>query len=395
MVYTGYTKLEEIVYQSMNHKQRLIVGVTAPLSVVLLKGQLKHFNKLGYEVYLMAPETEGTLDFCAKEGAELLPVPIEREISFWSDFKCLFIIIKHIVAKKPDVINVGTPKMGLLGSLAAWIMRVPKRIYTCRGFRYEHEKGLKKWLLVRFEKVVNLCVHRIICISPSVRQKGLEDGVIHPNKAVLIGKGSSNGVDLTEFDPEGQSSANMVLLKEKLGLGNEFVYGFVGRIIDRKGVNELYEAFVEIHRRYPETRLIIVGKANLEQVSNPKLMELLSDHPAITLTGYVYNVSEYMKLFDVFVLPAWWEGFGNALIQAASMGLPIISCNVTGCRDAVKDGFNGRLVPAQDKALLVESMLEFYHNGELRKEMGQNGLTWAKNFSSEFIWNEMNNLYQE
>lgn len=374
-------------------KRKLFVGITAPLSVVLIKGQLRYFVQKGYAVYLLAPDTEVTREFCETEGAVLLPVPIEREISPAKDLKALKIIYDYIKTYKPDVVNVGTPKMGLLGTIAARFLKVPNRIYTCRGFRYEHESGFKKWLLVRFEKLINNSVHHIICISKSVKDKGEQDNVFDRNKTILIGKGSSNGVDLEQFDPDNQNEVVVNALKKEYNLNQKFVFGFLGRIVDRKGVNELFEAFVQINEEFPNTKLVVVGKANLEQVGDKTLIKKMKDHPNVELTGFVTTVSEHLKLFDVFVLPAWWEGFGNALIQAASMRLPIISCNVTGCKDAVKDGYNGVLIPARNTQILKESMVNFLKNEELRISYGNNGVKWAKHFSSEFIWDSMDDIY--
>jgi glycosyltransferase involved in cell wall biosynthesis len=373
---------------------KLVVGITAPLSTVLLKGQLRYFSDIGYNVYLLAPETKGTIDFCTNEKATLLPVPIEREINFISDFRSLLIIYRHLRNIKPDIVNVGTPKMGLLGSLASWFFGVNKRFYTCRGFRFEHEKGFKKLLLKQMDKLaINTC-HKVICISPSVEQLGIHEGMFKKQRSIIFGNGSSNGLDLDFYNPESYNQVIREDLKSKTNVTGKFIFGFVGRIVDRKGINELYDAFIQINQEYPRTHLLIVGKANLEQVHDSTLMSKLESDANVTLTGYVNNVNDYMAMMDVFVLPAWWEGFGNTLIQSAAMGLPIISCDVTGCRDAVKDGFNGILIPHKNTPVLKEKMLEFMLNGSKREFFGENGKIWAKNFDSKVIWSEMRKLYE-
>ena len=101
-----------------------------------------------------------------------------------------------------------------------------------------------------------------------------------------------------------------------------------------------------------------------------------------------------MTLMDVFVLPAWWEGFGNVLIQAAAMRVSVISTTGTGTIDAVSDGFNGILVPVEDKLALKESMIKMLKDQDLREEFGKNGLEWVKNFDRNLIWSEMNNIYK-
>lgn len=374
---------------------KLIVGITAPLSVILIKGQLKYFSDLGYTVYLLAPETSDTIKFCKEEDSILLPVDIKREINIIADIKALYIIWRYVRKVKPDIVNIGTPKMGLLGAIAAWLCRVPKVFYTCRGFRFEHESGILKALLKVLDKFAISKAHKVICISDSIYKLGLEEKVFTADKGLVLGKGSSNGIDLSFYNPQSYSQERLEEMKKKLNIQDKFVYGFVGRIIDRKGINELYNTFCKIRAHDPTIHLIIVGKANLEQVEDSSLMNKLENDKDVTLTGYIYNVNDYMAIMDVFVLPAWWEGFGNALIQAAAMGLPIISCDVTGCRDAVKKNYNGILIPPKDEASLYQAMNMLKEDNLERKRLGENGRKWAKGFDSETIWKGLRDLYEK
>lgn len=373
---------------------KIIVGITAPLSIVLIKGQLKYFSDRGYEVYLLAPKEDVVIEFCEMENCTLLPVSIEREISFFKDIASLMVIIKHFKKVKPDVVNVGTPKMGLLGMIAAYITGVKNRIFTCRGFRYEHETGFKKLILIKLDKLVAKLSHKIICISASVKERGISDGVFDSKKTILIGAGSSNGVNLNDFNRDKINNTEQWACLEKYKIKDKFIYGFVGRIVDRKGVYELYDAFNKLYKENNNIQLIIVGKINIEQVSDTSLLEKMENHPAITLTGYTNEVPLYMSLFDVFVLPAWWEGFGNTLIQAAAMGLPVISTTGTGCRDAVKSGYNGTLIKPKSTDELYFQMKRYYLGKELRNEHGNNGKEWAKQFDSEFIWSKLQEIYE-
>ncbi|MFV0226373.1 glycosyltransferase family 4 protein [Empedobacter falsenii] len=373
---------------------KLVVGITAPLSVILIKGQLKYFSDLGVKVFLLAPKTKETVEFCKLENVTLLPVDIKRDINITADILALRTIYKHLQNIKPDVINIGTPKMGLLGSIAGWLTKTPKVIYTCRGFRFEHEKGVKQKVLKYLDRFAISKADKVICISESVKQLGLKEQMFLEDKAIIFGKGSSNGLDLEFFNPGLYTELKKEELKSKYNIKEKFVFGFVGRIVDRKGINELYDAFVKVQAKDSDVHLLIVGKANLEQVSDPSLIEKLENNPQVTLTGYVENVNDYMAVMNMFVLPAWWEGFGNTLIQAAAMGLPIISCNVTGCKDAVSNLYNGILLPPKDTKLLYRTMIELKNNDQEMKRLGQNGVIWSKNFDSQYIWKNMKDLYE-
>jgi len=374
-------------------QKKLILGITIPGSVILLEGQMRYFTELGYNTYLMSPKSEGSLAYCEKEGCQLLDVDIEREISILKDISTLVNIIRTLRKIKPDIVNYGTPKMSLLGMMGARMCNVPRRIYTCRGFRYEHEKGFKRWMLKRMEWFTAVCAHKIICISSSVMDMGIKDKVFSSKKCMVVKKGSSNGINLQRFNAENISTNEKKSLKKKLELDNYFVFGYVGRLIDRKGITELYEAFNVIFNKNENTRLLILGTADEKQISDRSIILKLKKHPGIIWPGRTDNVPLYLSLMDIFLLPAWWEGFGNVLVQAAAMGVPVISTKATGSKDAVKDGYNGILIEPKSVKELTNAMQKLYDDKDLRQSMGKNGLEWAKNFNSQIIWDEMNKLY--
>jgi glycosyltransferase involved in cell wall biosynthesis len=377
----------------MKKQKKLIVGVTIPGSVYLMPGQLKYFKELGYKTYLLAPKSHYSVDYCEREGCELLPIKIKRNINVFYDFVSLFQIIFIFLKVRPDIVNLGTPKVSLLGLLAARITGVKRRIYTCRGLRYEHEVGRFKKLLILMEKITVSCAHEVNCISQSVKELGLRDGIFSEAKSSVIHKGSSNGINLTVFDPSKVSDASKQNLRKALGLEGYFVFGFLGRIIDRKGIQELYDAFLELYACNKNIRLLMVGPFEMSQISNKNLVELFHNHEAIICPGRTDEVPLHLSIIDVFVLPAWWEGFGNVLVQAAAMGIPVISTNGTGTVDAVSHGYNGLLIPVKDVDSLVVAMNKLLKDDDLRKELGANGKKWAKNFENQIIWNGINNLY--
>lgn len=374
-------------------KRKLVVGITAASSVILLEGQLAHFKALGYQTYLMAPKEERSLAFCEREGCTLLPIKISREISLKSDFLTLIQVFKILLKIKPDIVNFGTPKVSLIGLFVSKILGIKNRIYTCRGFRFEHESGFKRKLLVAMEKITANSAHEVICISKSVRTFGIKENIFSDRKSQVIHFGSSNGVNLSRFNPEKVSANDLAKIKSELALNDKFVFGFVGRIVDRKGVKELYEAFSEIHAENKNTALLIVGGIEWSQISDRSFFENLHQQPGVIMTGPQPKVPLYISAMDLFVLPAWWEGFGNVLIQAAAMKKAVISTVATGTQDAVSHEFNGILVEPKDIQSLKNAMLTLMIDNEKRDKLAQNGVQWSANFDQAFIWDGMQKLY--
>jgi glycosyltransferase involved in cell wall biosynthesis len=375
--------------------RKLIVGITAPGSVGLIIGQLAYFKSIGYHTYLLSPRSDRSHAFCSNEGCELLEVNMKREINLFLDLIALLKIILVFKNIKPDVVNLGTPKVSLLGMIAAYVLGVKRRIYTCRGLRYEHEKGAFKTMLIIMEKITCFCATDVICISNSLKELGIRDKIFNSSKVSVIHKGSSNGFNLTVFNKNLFGNNQKNHLRHKLGLDNFFVFGFLGRIIDRKGINELYLAFNELYKHTKDIRLLILGPAEENQIQNREILHLISNHEGIIWPGRTDEVPFHLSIMDVLILPAWWEGFGNVLVQSAAMGVPVISTVGTGTRDAVKDGFNGILVPVKDAKGLFEAMKTMLYNNELRYHFGLNGIEWAKNFDNRIIWEGLHRLYQK
>jgi glycosyltransferase involved in cell wall biosynthesis len=380
-----------------NKMKKLIIGITAEGSVNLLLGQLQYFHAQGYQTYLMGPLSERSAAFCRNENCEHLIMDIERDISPIRDLKTLWTIIKIFKKVRPDIINLGTPKISLLGMIAGVYVGVKKRIYTCRGFRFEHENGIKRKILIRMEKITSAFAHHVVCISDSVKQLGIQNNIFTEEKSVIIHIGSSNGVNLELFNLENDTYQDVKHnLFKKYNLDGTFIFGFLGRIVDRKGINELLEAFNSIYNSDTKARLLIVGPFEMSQIADKSIVQKINDHPGIINYGKISQeeVPGFILAMDVFVLPAWWEGFGNVLVQAAAMGVPVISTTGTGTIDAVSDGYNGILIPVNDKVRLQEEMIKMMKDEKQRKEFGENGILWAQNFDREIIWNGLNELYQ-
>ena len=371
-------------------KKKLVLGVTIGGSSRLLDGQAAHFRELGYEVFMISQNHPKEMIYCDKEQITHLPVTIDNEISPLKDFSTLLQILRHFKTVQPDIVNLGTPKMGLLGMMAASILGVKKRIYTCRGLRFETETGFKRRLLILMEKWTVKMAHHVIYVSPSLLKAAQKNDVTDIRKATVIGVGSSNGVNITSYNREKIGDERIADLKAKYNLQNVITIGFVGRITQHKGAYELVEAFENIYDKHPNTRLVMMGhiKCDLDFENR------FRNHPGIIHIPFQDDVPLYMSLFDIFVLPSWREGFPNVPIQAAAMGIPVIVSDATGCVDSVNNNVNGIVFRTKSTSELEISLIKYIENETLRKEHGKEGEQWASNFNNELIWKGLDNIYK-
>lgn len=370
--------------------KKLVLGVTVGGSSKLLVGQVSYFIEKGYQVYLMSPDHEKERQFCNKEGCIHLPVPIEKEIAPLKDLKALFSIIGHLRKVKPDIVNVGTPKMGLLGTMASWMLGINRRIFTCRGLRYEGDQGFKRILLMAMERLSVFFASDVIYVGHSLMRKAIKYKTADVTKSHVIGQGSSNGVNLQYFNPDRISEEDRQRVIGELDLKGKTVLGFVGRISKSKGSYELYKVFDKLWQNgHKEIVLILIGHKDCSET----LEKQIEDHPAIIYLTFQEDIALYMSVFDLFILPSWREGFSNVSIQVAAMGLPLITTDATGCDDSVKDGYNGTIFSVRSEEEMEKAIKKYFDNPSLIKEHGENGKEWVQLFRPELIWDGLDEIY--
>jgi glycosyltransferase involved in cell wall biosynthesis len=320
--------------------------------------------------------------FARKEGVEAVSIPIARGIAPFADFLSLLRLCFLLWKLNPDVTEFSTPKAGLLGTLAAWICRVPMRVYMLRGLKLERAIGIKRRLLAMTERLAANCAHVVLCNSVSLREEAVRLRMAPRSKLLLLGKGSSYGVDTDRFCP-GCSN-----VRSRFGIRPDApVIGFVGRLTCDKGVPELIEAFRAILHAKPDAHLLLVGWFDAsEDAIKTGLRRYIERHPRIHYTGFVADTAPYLRAMDLLVLPTWREGFPNAVLEAAATGIPVICTTSTGSRDAVIPEVTGLLIPPGYPEAITEAVLKLLDAPDRREGMGRAARNWVREqYSNEYV----------
>jgi len=360
----------------------LVVGVTSAQTCLVLSGRLRALRLAGFDVTLISSPGELLEQRAEAEGVDAVAVQMERGIALISDLRSFLELLFVLRRRRPAITDFSTPKAGLLGNLAAWILRVPHRVYTLRGLKLESSRGLKRWLLLWSERLAARCAHVVLCNSESLRFEALILRIAPARKLRLLGHGSSNGVDTMRFSP-GRSS-----VRRDLGIpDDDLVLGFVGRLTRDKGIPELLVAFDEILRAEPKCWLLLVGWFDAaEDALELRWRTHIENNPRIRHTGFVLDAAPYYRAMDVLVLPTHREGFPNAALEAAASGVPVITTRTTGARDAVLAEVTGLLIPAEIPEAITEAALELIRDEGKRRRMGTAARAWAEErFSNELV----------
>jgi glycosyltransferase involved in cell wall biosynthesis len=350
----------------------ILVGVTHAQTCLVLGARLRALRNAGFHVLLLSSPGPLLDITAAREQVERIELPMRRSIAPLADLVSLYRLWRLIGKYRPDLVEFGTPKAGLLGTLAAWLRGVPRRVYMLRGLKLESTSGLKRRILLAAERMAARCAHVVLCNSESLRAEALALRLAPHRKLRLLGEGSSNGVDIERFSP-GPST-----VREQLGIPHYVpVIGFAGRLTRDKGLPELCEAFDLILCAEPSTRLLLVGWFDVaEDAVDPGLRMRILRHPQIYCTGFVPDTAPYYRAMDLLVLPTWREGFPNVVLEAAATGIPVVTTECTGARDSVLPEITGLMIPPGHPDAIYEAVMKLIRDPKRRQLMGRSARAW-------------------
>ncbi|MFN7710500.1 MAG: glycosyltransferase family 4 protein [Holosporales bacterium] len=289
----------------------------------------------------------------------------------WQDTKALLELYYLYKSERPDVVHQVAIKPSMLGTWAARLAGVPRIINAFGGLGFIFTSQALWVRLLRFGliQVMRLLFHRpqdrLILQNPDDAAVLTGLGVITPQQITLI-RGA--GVDTTQLHPVTPPTTPPVIVT------------LACRMLKMKGVEDLLEAIKLLHQRGVNAEFHFLGDVD---PSNPASLsrEVLLQAEASGLIrwfGHVSNVAHHYQHSHVAVLPSrGGEGIPKSLLEAAAVGLPIVTTDTPGCREAVRDGFNGFLVPPAAPTELARALEALITDPQLRQRMGEASRTRA------------------
>ncbi len=361
----------------------------------LLEGQLKFMNQFFEVIAISSPGLE-LKKISKAEGVETIAVEISRMPHLFKDLITLIILTYNLIKIKPDIVHTHTPKAGLLGMIAAFVVRTPVRIHTVAGIPWIEFTGIKKKLFKFIERITYKCSSHVYCNSYHLMHYILENKIIHESKISVIGNGSSNGINTSYFDIDKKIRAESNIIKSKLFLKNEKVLIFIGRIVKDKGIEELVKSFILLQKKRYNIKLLLVGP--LEPKRDPisdVILNLISKNTDIIMTDYIEDIRPYLCLSYALVFPSYREGFPNVPMQAGSMGIPSIVTNINGCNEIIINYKNGLLVKPKNILELTDAIEKLLTDHLLYDNLKRNCRDLiVDRYDQKYIWNQILSNYQ-
>lgn len=382
-------------------KRRILLAVTADVSISLMQGFPQYLASRGWDVHVVSSPGPLLDRLEGAPGVTTHRIAMARKPAPIADLVALGRWVLLLLRLRPDITSVGTPKAGFLGGIAGWLTRVPTRIYLLRGLPLETATGAKFKLLVILERLAFAAAHEALAVSPSLRARAVELGLVRPEKIVVLGAGSSNGVDLFHFMPMQHKTDHggwddRDSLAIELGLDPKVpVVGFVGRLTEDKGLAHLARARDKLHSRGTDHQLLVVG--GIDDSAAPAVLKELerSGRPPVQ-TGHVRDTAPYYRLMDLLCLPTRREGFPNVVLEASATCVPTVTTDATGAIDSVVDGETGLVTKMDSAAALADGLAMLINDPGLRKRMGE--AAWQRahdQYRRPLVWRLLEEFYTQ
>lgn len=292
-------------------------------------------------------------------------------------------ILRHY---NPDLVYCHSSFAGVVGRLASLWLGV-KVVYNPHGWSFDMRCScIKRGIYSVIERIFSHVTDAIVAISYAEKIAAVSRHVAPALKVHVI----YNGIEL------GDRMSSRIKYRKDLGIPDSaFVVGMVGRISDQKAPDTFVRAASLIIKKIPEAWFVIVGdgeaRNQVQQLANN-----LGIGERLVITGWISDVSSYIKMFDQAMLLSRWEGFGLVLAEYMREKKPIIATNVGAINEIVVHNHNGLLVNVDDSNMVSQSVYYLYTHELERSRFVSVGFERVKTlFDIERVALQHKSLFEE
>jgi glycosyltransferase involved in cell wall biosynthesis len=300
---------------------------------------------------------------------------LNRRVNPAMDLYSMSQLVSLFRKEKPDIVHTFSAKPCALARQAARLARVPVVIGTLTGLSSLYAS---ETFSVRLVRSIYEPLQKVACyLSELTIFQNHDDwnnytgiGIVSKEKSVVI---PGSGVPVDKFNPAAISPKDKQNLRSELGIKpDEFVVTLVTRVIRTKGVIEFMEAAKIMKEHFPKVRFLLVGPNDTDTMNSLNPDEISELERSVIWPGPRRDIPMVLAISDLFAYPSThMEGIPRVLLEAASMGLPIITTDSPGCNDVVQPGVNGFFVPAEEPEMLSDLIAKLIAQPELRNQFAK------------------------
>jgi glycosyltransferase involved in cell wall biosynthesis len=322
-----------------------------------------------------------------ENGFQWMSFPLSRQgTNPFSELQTLSRLMRIYRKFKPDIVHHFTIKPVIYGSLAARLLGINNIINSITGLGHLFiDTQLVTRLIRNFAKIlyrVSLHQTQIIFENPEDRDTFIQNHLLKLKQTHLI---LGTGVNVEKFRPSKKENNIPLVL-------------FSSRLLSTKGLLEFVEAAQRLKQKGLKAHFAIAGTpdpGNPASISQEQI-DAWKLEGTVDVWGWQNDMPDTLAKTDIFCLPSYREGVPSALLEACASGLPIVTTDVPGCRDVVKNNLNGLLVPPRDSQALANALEKLLVDKDLRGNMGDIGRQYAvEKFSLDKIIKQTLTIYQK
>ena len=296
---------------------------------------------------------------------------LKRDVNPWADFVGFFKLVNFIKRKKYSIVHTHTAKAGILGRIAGKLGGAPIIVHTLHGITFHDFMNpiVKKGYII-LERITGYFTDYFITVGEDLKNKYLDQRIGRSNQYETI----YSGFPIDKFIESCHVTDSIKrdeLKKLSVSSGDVFI-GTVTRLEPRKGHTYLFQAATKIVKQHPNVKFLIIGEGPYREQLEIEVRNLNLQNNVV-FVGYREDVGRIISFFDIFVLTSLWEGLPRVLVQAALAEKPIVTFEVEGAWEVVKDGVNGYIVPSKNVEKLSDRLFVLLSDLEKAKTMGVQG----------------------
>jgi glycosyltransferase involved in cell wall biosynthesis len=347
----------------------------------------KNLDKEKFEVFVCSGEEGPLVDEVRKNNLTYFPVAFSKKLNR----KTVKDLIPVLRDNKIDILHTHGGVAGFYGRWAARKCRLPVIIHTLHGIHYLHYRNfLLKWIYVLLERYFSRFTDALIFVSDADREKGKRFKLAPEEKMVVV----KNGIDLSSRELQKKLESEIEKNRRDLGLqSSQPIVGTVARLHRQKGITYLLKAAKRICQAFPEIKILIVGGGPLRSKLEREAQRLgLED--VVWFMGKREDVTKFLSIFDIFVLPSLWEGLPYVLMEAAALGKTVVATDIDGVREVIENGKTGILVPPRNPESLAQAVRRLLQDKGYALKLGQKiGEEVLPRFTLSRMVTQIQNLY--
>ena len=329
---------------------------------------LRELIRRGHEVVVTGPDQTDVEKITAL-GARFVEIPMNKTgTSIRADLRYCRALTKFLRAEKPQVTLGYTVKPCIYGAIAAWRAGVPAIASMVTGGGYTFiatslKARLLGWVVRTLYRHAFRKATHVIFQNSDDRREFCERGLADPAKCLVV---NGSGVNLEHFRP--------------VPLPGRTTFLMISRLLRSKGVGEYLEAARLVKQKFPDARFGLLGKfeTQMQDALPREYVQKFVDDGIVERFEETSDVRPYYADCSVYVLPSYREGTPRTVLEAMATGRPIVTTDTQGCRETVRDGENGFLVPVRQIAPLADKLAFFLEHPAAIATMGAASRQYAE-----------------